>query len=121
VVVVAEGAKFSADTDPQHGALIVTELSKMNSGMPGSADRYGTGKKKSNGIPDLKRARWYWAYPAWRFTHRLGPYAGNTLCMGAADAVHAGKYGEMVALKGTDSSPFRLKTPYCEHALWDRT
>jgi len=74
VVVVAEGAKFSADTDPQHGALIVTELSKDEFGHArlGGIGTYW--QKKSNGIPDLKRARWYWSISSVAVHPPPGPY-----------------------------------------------
>jgi 6-phosphofructokinase 1 len=103
VVVVAEGAKFSADTDPKHGAPVVTDLGK---------DEFG--HVRLGGIGNVL---------AREIEHRTGfetravvlghiqrggsPTAFDRVLatrygIGAIDMVHKGEFGSMVALRGTE-------------------
>src|SRR5579872_2399652 len=110
VVVVAEGAKFSSDTDPAHGAPIVTELSK---------DEFGHARLGGIGTVLAKEIERYTGFETRAVvlghTQRGGsPTAFDRVLatrygIGAVDAVHAGKFGEMVALKGTNISTVPIK------------
>ncbi len=103
VVVVAEGAKFSTDVDPAHGAPVVTDLSR---------DEFG--HVRLGGIG---------AVLAREIEHRTGFETRNVVLghiqrggsptafdrmlatrygIGAIDYAHQGKFGTMVALRGTD-------------------
>lgn len=102
IVVAAEGAKFSSDTDRAHGSPIVTEMAK---------DEFG--HVRLGGIGNVL---------AREIEHRTGfetravvlghiqrggsptPFdrvLATRYGIGAIDAVHAGEFGTMVALKGT--------------------
>jgi 6-phosphofructokinase 1 len=103
VVVVAEGAKFASDVDPQHGAPVVQNLGK---------DEFG--HVRLGGIGNALAAE---------IEHRTGfetravvlghiqrggsPSAFDRVLasrygVGAIDLVHEGKWGQMVALRGND-------------------
>jgi ATP-dependent phosphofructokinase / diphosphate-dependent phosphofructokinase len=101
IVVVAEGAKFSTDVDPQHGAPIVQDMDK---------DEFG--HARLGGIANLL---------ARELEHRTG-YETRTVVLGhiqrggspsafdrvlatryglgAIDMVHHGEFGRMAALRG---------------------
>ena len=110
VVVVAEGAKLASDTDPQHGAAVVTEMAK---------DEFG--HVRLGGIGNVL---------AREIEHRTGfetravvlghiqrggsPTAFDRMLatrygIGAIDAVHRGDFGKMVALQGTEITTIPIK------------
>ncbi|HZQ91951.1 MAG TPA: 6-phosphofructokinase [Terriglobales bacterium] len=102
VVVVAEGAKFASDVDPQHGAPVVTELGK---------DEFG--HVRLGGIGDVlareieRRTHFETRAVVLGHIQRGGsPTAFDRMLatrygIGAIDMVHNGEFGCMVALRGT--------------------
>src|SRR3954468_10080825 len=110
VVVVAEGSKVASDTDPAHGAPIVTEMGK---------DEFG--HVRLGGIGNVL---------AREIEHRTGfetravvlghiqrggsPTAFDRMLatrygIGAIEAAHRGEWGRMVALKGNDITTVPLR------------
>src|SRR5438128_5347666 len=109
IVVVAEGAKFSADVDPQHGAPIVQDMGK---------DEFG--HARLGGIGNIL---------AREIEHRTGfetrtvvlghiqrggsPSAFDRVLatrygLGTIDMVHRGEFGRMAALRGNKILSVRL-------------
>jgi len=110
VVVVAEGATFSSDMDPDHGTPIVSELSK---------DEFNHARLGGIGnvlAKEIERATGFEtrAVVLGHIQRGGSPTALDRMLatrygLGATDAVHAGKFGDMVALKGTDIVTVPLK------------
>jgi 6-phosphofructokinase 1 len=111
IVVVAEGAKFNADLDPRQASRVVTDASK---------DEFG--HVRLGGIGNLL---------AREIEHRTGyetravvlghiqrggsPTAFDRVLatrygIGAIDMVHAGKFGNMVALRGNEITAVPIST-----------
>jgi 6-phosphofructokinase 1 len=122
IVVVAEGAKLATDLDPQHGAPIVSDLGK---------DEFG--HIRLGGIG---------AVLAREIEHRTGfetravvlghiqrggsPTAFDRVLatrygIGAIDMVHAGEFGCMAALKGTEIVSVPLEEAIKRTRLVDKT
>ncbi len=103
VVVVAEGAKFSTDVDPAHGAPVVTDLSRDEFGhvrlggigavLAREIERRTGFETRSVVLGHIQRGGSPTAYDRMLAT-RYG--------IGAIDMAHQGKFGTMVALRGTD-------------------
>ncbi|MGH9556919.1 MAG: 6-phosphofructokinase [Terriglobales bacterium] len=103
VVVVAEGAKFSSEVDPAHGAPVVTNLARDEfghvrlGGIGAVLEREienRTGFETRNVVlGHIQRG----GSPT-AFDRMLATRYG----MGAIDMAHQEKFGSMVALKGTD-------------------
>ncbi len=103
VVVVAEGAKFSTDVDPAHGAPVVTNLARDEFGhvrlggigaVLAREVESRTGFETRNVVlGHIQRG----GSPT-AFDRMLATRYG----IGAIDYAHQGKFGAMVALKGTD-------------------
>ena len=111
IVVVAEGAKFSTDVDPKHGApVVVRTWAKMNSVMPGWAESPTSWRVKSNGAPNFETRTVVLGHiqrggsPS-AFDRMLATRYG----LGAIDMVHRSEYGCMAALRGNKivSVPWR--------------
>ncbi len=103
VVVVAEGAKFSSDVDPEHGAPVVTNLARDEFGhvrlggigmvLAREIENRTGFETRSVVLGHIQRG----GSPT-AFDRMLATRYG----MGAIDMAHQGKFGSMVALKGTD-------------------
>ncbi|MGH9601232.1 MAG: 6-phosphofructokinase, partial [Terriglobales bacterium] len=103
IVVVAEGAKFSSDVDPDHGAPVVTNLARDEFGhvrlggigaVLAREIESRTGFETRNVVlGHIQRG----GSPT-AFDRMLATRYG----MGAIDMAHQEKFGSMVALKGTD-------------------
>jgi 6-phosphofructokinase 1 len=103
IVVVAEGAKFSTDVDPAHGAPVVTNLARDEFGhvrlggigaVLAREIENRTGFETRNVVlGHIQRG----GSPT-AFDRMLATRYG----MGAIDMAHQGKFGSMVALRGTD-------------------
>lgn len=103
VIVVAEGAKFSQDSDTRHGAPVVTEMGK---------DEFG--HVRLGGIGQIlareveRRTGFETRFVVLGHIQRGGsPSAFDRVLasrygIGAIDLVHKGDYGMMVALRGND-------------------
>jgi len=103
IVVVAEGAKFAADTDPQHGAPVVTEGGKDEFGHVRLG---GIGNLLAHEIED--RTGFETRAVVLGHIQRGGsPTAFDRVLatrygIGAIDLAHLGQSGCMVALRGTE-------------------
>ncbi|MGH9508666.1 MAG: 6-phosphofructokinase [Terriglobales bacterium] len=103
IVVVAEGAKFSSDVDPDHGAPVVTNLARDEFGhvrlggigaVLAREIESRTGFETRNVVlGHIQRG----GSPT-AFDRMLATRYG----MGAIDMAHQEKFGTMVALRGTD-------------------
>jgi 6-phosphofructokinase 1 len=103
VVVVAEGAKLATDVDPQHGAPVVTEMARDEFGhvrLGGIGNVLAREIEKRTGfetrtvvLGHIQRG----GTPS-AFDRVLATRYG----IGAIDLVHAGDFGTMVALRGTE-------------------
>ena len=103
VVVVAEGAKFSSEVDPEPGAPVVTNLARDEFGhvrlggigavLAREVENRTGFETRSVVLGHIQRG----GSPT-AFDRMLATRYG----MGAIDMAHQGKFGSMVALKGTD-------------------
>src|SRR5271157_6007302 len=59
IIVVSEGAKFASDVEP-HGAPVVTEMGKTNSGMCGWVVWARSWRARWSGAPDWRPATSFW-------------------------------------------------------------
>src|SRR6202165_1288756 len=101
IVVVAEGAKFSTDVDPQHGAPIVVDMGK---------DEFG--HARLGGIANIlareieRRINFETRTVVLGHVQRGGSPSGfdrllaTSYGLGAIDMVHRGEFGCMAALRG---------------------
>jgi 6-phosphofructokinase 1 len=100
---VAEGAKLATDVDPQHGAPVVTEMARDEFGhvrLGGIGNVLAREIEKRTGfetrtvvLGHIQRG----GTPS-AFDRVLATRYG----IGAIDLVHAGDFGTMVALRGTE-------------------
>jgi len=122
IVVVAEGAKFADDVDPQHGAPIVQDLGRDEFGHVRLG---GVGQVLAREIE--KRVGFETRTVVLGHLQRGGsPTAFDRVLatrygIGAIDLVHKGEWGQMVALKGTQIVSIPLSEAVNRTRLVDET
>jgi 6-phosphofructokinase 1 len=122
IVVVAEGAKLATDLDPQHGAPIVSDLGKDEFGhirlggigavLAREIESRTGFETRSVVLGHIQRG----GSPT-AFDRVLATRYG----IGAIDMVHAGQFGCMAALKGTEIVSVPLEEAITRTRLVDKT
>jgi ATP-dependent phosphofructokinase / diphosphate-dependent phosphofructokinase len=120
IVVVAEGAKFSADLDPQHGAPVLQDLGKDEFGhakMGGIANILAREIEKRTGFETR-------AVVLGHIQRGGSPTAFDRVLatrygLGAIDMVHRGEFGRMAALTANKITSIPLKDALAKNRTVD--